>query len=85
MSINKKCLARLRVLGLPMTVDVIDTSGISITTAEIHTDGRITDLTTGITYGSPSNLRAALIEPNGPTYTQLIYGGTSLRSLGVGP
>lgn len=85
MSINKKCLAVLQGLGLPMTVSVNGRDGKKLTDARIDPDGSITDLKTGKQYDQPSALRADLIEPNGPTYKRLVYQGTDLHTLGVKP
>lgn len=92
MPINPNCRAILGGLGLPMDVCVRDRHGHQITTATIHPDGTITDLTSGTLYASPSVLRHVLIEPNGQTYSRLfriLADGScdprSLHDLGVQP
>ena len=82
MSIDPSCLAKVASLvSFPVTLHVIDTKGVKVGTAQLQADGRIIDLASHITYESPSELRAALVKHNIPTYEYLLV---SLSDLGVG-
>ena len=85
MPINQNCLHHLQKIGLPMVVEVLSTCGETITQAEIHIDGTITDLTTRKTYPHPSALRQELVAKNMATYRYLRYNGQLLSDLGVKP
>ena len=85
MPINKKCLARLTAIGLPMDVVLVDSNGRKITDVRIETDGKAINLANNKRYPQPSALRSDLSEPNGATYPFLIYQGMDLRAWGVGP
>ena len=86
MPIDPNCHKELIRLGLPMTVDVLakDEKTV-ITQAEIHSNGTITDLTTGIKYDQPSALRQDIVVKNKGTYKYLVLNGTTLHDLGVKP
>lgn len=53
--------------------------------AEIDVHGGIADLNSNVRYDQPSALRAAIVEPNGQTYTRLFLNRKDLRGLGVKP
>ncbi|EPV8513601.1 hypothetical protein ACWATE_002037 [Vibrio parahaemolyticus] len=81
-TIDKECFAKLKELGLPMTVVVIDKQGNKLTDAEIRDDGSIEDLQTNKEYPTPSLLRDELIGSNESTYKYLILT-RSLSDLSV--
>ncbi len=85
MGIKQKCWARLMAIGLPMDVVLVDSNGGKITDVRIETDGQAINLANNKRYPQPSALRSDLSEPNGPTYSRLIYKGRTLRDWGVRP
>ena len=81
-TIDKECHDRLKDLGLPMIVDVVDEQNNLLTRAEIFQNGEIKDLSTNKTYSAPSLLRDELIGSNKPTYKFLVLT-RNLHDLGV--
>ncbi|EKO3393175.1 hypothetical protein KW516_07375 [Vibrio fluvialis] len=81
-TIDKECFAKLKELGLPMTVVVNDKQGKKLTEAEIRDDGSIKDLQTSKVYSAPSLLRDELIGSNESTYKYLVLT-RNLSDLGV--
>lgn len=70
-------------LTLPVALDFKDEAGVLRTQVILDTDGVVTDIQSGYSYGSPSECRAALLEENIDTYIYFFYQGTSLHDLGV--
>ena len=87
MSINPRCLAKIRIIMInnkvcDLNVELIHRRNL-ITKAIIHYDGTVTAAINGVTYACPSAMRNDLIASNLQTYPKIFFNGVSLRQLGV--